>query len=329
MKRSPILVFAGFVLATASALAQATLTLPDASPAATVSQTVGLTTLTIDYHRPAVNKRKVWGELVPYGDVWRAGANENTTLTASTPFTFGGKAVPAGTYGLHMLPTEKDWTVILSQQSTAWGSFSYDQKEDVVRVTVDAEAGGLRGAARVPLRRADGRRRRRSSCGGRSSPSRSRSRSTPRRSCSRASEGQLRGLPRFGWQGWNQAANWCLRNDVQARPGPGVGGPVDRDAVELHEPADQGRDPREEGRRSEGSRGPARPGHEGRDRGGRQHCSGTSFWARRRPPRRSRSSARTSRTTRSPGTPTTASARPSPRRATRRAPSRTTARPSP
>ena len=137
MKRSPILVFSGFVLATASALAQATLTLPDASPAATVSQTVGLTDITIAYHRPAVNKRKIWGELVPYDEVWRAGANENTTITfSSSAFAVGGKTLAAGTYGLHMIPTEKDWTVIFSNMSTAWGSFSYDQKEDAVRFTV-------------------------------------------------------------------------------------------------------------------------------------------------------------------------------------------------
>ena len=85
----------------------APIVLPHASPKASVSQTVGLAEFKVTYHRPAVNKRKVWGELVPYGDVWRAGANENTTLFASTPFTFGGKAVPAGTYGLHMLPAER------------------------------------------------------------------------------------------------------------------------------------------------------------------------------------------------------------------------------
>src|SRR5664279_1445299 len=130
---------ASFAFAPAAS-AQQQLVLPDASPKGSVSQAVGLAEFKVTYHRPAVNKRKVWGELVPYGDVWRAGANENTTLSASTPFSFGGKAVPAGTYGLHMLPAEADWTVILSSQAKAWGSFSYDPKEDVVRVSVKPEA---------------------------------------------------------------------------------------------------------------------------------------------------------------------------------------------
>ena len=76
------------------------LALPQPSPAAIVTQQVGLTDVTISYHRPAVNKREVWGKLVPYDQVWRAGANENTTIEVSTPFTIGGKQLPAGTYGL-------------------------------------------------------------------------------------------------------------------------------------------------------------------------------------------------------------------------------------
>src|SRR5262249_4187689 len=112
------------------------LNVPQASPAASVSQTIGLTDIRIDYHRPAVNKREVWGKRVPYGDVWRAGGNEHTTIEFSTPVTVGGKTLPAGTYGLHTKPGEKDGQVMLSSPSTAWGSFSYDEKEDVVRFTV-------------------------------------------------------------------------------------------------------------------------------------------------------------------------------------------------
>ena len=187
--------------------------LPDASPKASVSQTVGLAEFKVTYHRPAVNKRKIWGALVPYGDVWRAGANENTTLSASTPFTFGGKTVPAGTYGLHMLPAEGDWTVILSSQAKAWGSFSYDPKEDVVRVSVkpepadfverlaftfdeptnDATALALRWEKlRVAIPIAV---------------------DTKQVTLESIRE-QMRGLPRFSWQGWNQAAAWCARNNI-------------------------------------------------------------------------------------------------------------------
>jgi hypothetical protein len=120
----------------ATAYGQASLTLPEASPAASVSQTIGITNVTVAYHRPAVAGRPIWGKLVPYGEMWRAGANENTTITFSSDVKIGGKPVKAGTYGLHMLPTAKDWTVALSTMSLAWGSFSYDAKEDAVRTTV-------------------------------------------------------------------------------------------------------------------------------------------------------------------------------------------------
>lgn len=141
MRNYTLVAIAVAVLAPTTALAQApTLKTPEPSPAASVAQTVGITKLQIDYHRPAINGRKVWGGLVPYGDVWRAGANENTTLTTSTAIKVGGKALPAGTYGVHMIPTANDWTFILSKINTAWGSFSYDAKDDQMRVTVKPHA---------------------------------------------------------------------------------------------------------------------------------------------------------------------------------------------
>lgn len=121
----------------APAVAQQALKLPEASPAASVSQTIGLTKIEIDYHRPSVNKRKVWDGLVPYGQVWRAGANENTTITFSSPVKVEGHALPAGTYGVQMLPSSaKQFTVIFSNTNTAWGHYGYDQKEDALRVNV-------------------------------------------------------------------------------------------------------------------------------------------------------------------------------------------------
>ena len=126
-----------FMLLSAGVEAQGPpLTLPEPSQEATVTQRIGLTDIAVTYHRPAVRKRTVWGELVPYGQVWRAGANENTVLTLSTPAAIGGQAVPAGSYGLHMIPTESEWTVILSKESTAWGSFFYDEANDAARFTV-------------------------------------------------------------------------------------------------------------------------------------------------------------------------------------------------
>ncbi len=114
--------------------------LPYESQKATVSQTIGLTNIEICYHRPAVKGRKIWGELVPYNAgipiPWRAGANENTTISFSTDVMIEGKPLAAGSYGLHMIPAENEWIIIFSKNNSSWGSFSYDQKEDALRVTV-------------------------------------------------------------------------------------------------------------------------------------------------------------------------------------------------
>src|ERR1700677_412648 len=112
------------------------LDLPRGSQRAEVSQRIGITDVTINYHRPLVNDRKIWGALVPYGKVWRAGANENTTITFSDPVAIEGKLLDKGTYGLHMIPNADEWTIIFSKNATSWGSFTYDQSEDALRVTV-------------------------------------------------------------------------------------------------------------------------------------------------------------------------------------------------
>src|SRR6184192_1886821 len=115
---------------------QTVLDLPYASQAAQVKQRVGVTDITITYHRPMVNGRKIWGALVPFGQVWRAGANENTTIEFSTPVSVEGKGLVAGTYGLHMIPNPDTWTIIFSKMAVAWGSYSYNQTEDALRVEV-------------------------------------------------------------------------------------------------------------------------------------------------------------------------------------------------
>ncbi len=116
------------------------LDLPRQSQHAVVTQRIGLTDITVNYSRPQVNGRPVWGKLVPYGEVWRAGANENTTVTFTDPVTIEGQTLDKGTYGLHMIPGENQWTVIFSKTSSAWGSFSYKQDEDALRVTVKPQA---------------------------------------------------------------------------------------------------------------------------------------------------------------------------------------------
>ena len=102
-------------LSAAGAFAQSPpLTLPQPSQGASVAQTVGLTEITITYHRPRVQGREIWGKLVPYGEVWRAGANENTTIAFSTPVAIEGHALPAGRYGFHTLPSAGNWQLIFS-----------------------------------------------------------------------------------------------------------------------------------------------------------------------------------------------------------------------
>jgi tetratricopeptide (TPR) repeat protein len=122
------------------------LDLPLQSQQAQISQRIGITDVTISYHRPLVNDRKVWGGLVPYGAVWRAGANQNTTITFSDPVMVEGKPLDAGTYGMHMLPNADEWTIIFSKNSTSWGSFTYDQAEDALRVTVKPKAADMHNA---------------------------------------------------------------------------------------------------------------------------------------------------------------------------------------
>ena len=116
--------------------AQTQLVLPRDSQAASISQRIGVTDVTIHYSRPLVNGRKIWGGLVPYGDVWRAGANENTTIEFTDPVSIEGKPLDKGVYGLFMIPGENEWTVVFSKTSTAWGQFTYNAAEDALRVTV-------------------------------------------------------------------------------------------------------------------------------------------------------------------------------------------------
>lgn len=122
------------------------LDLPDPSQGAEISQRIGITNVTINYHRPLVKNRKIWDGLVPYGKVWRAGANINTTITFSDPVAIEGKPLDKGTYGLHMIPTADEWTIIFSKNSTSWGAFTYDQAEDALRVSVKPRAADMHDA---------------------------------------------------------------------------------------------------------------------------------------------------------------------------------------
>lgn len=116
---------------------------------ASVSQTIGIDTdITIDFSRPGVKGRKIWGDIVPFGLApgnkyskeqpypWRGGANENTTISFSKNVVVDGNKIPAGKYSLHFIPSEKEWTVIFNKNSALWGSYLYNKDEDALRITV-------------------------------------------------------------------------------------------------------------------------------------------------------------------------------------------------
>lgn len=111
------------------------------SPPATISQGIGLSTVTLTYHRPAAKGRPVWGGLVPFGEVWRAGANDATTLSLSHPARIGTQDLSAGTYSLFILPRKDGQTWILNRQAKQWGAYAYQAKDDVLRVDTPIQTG--------------------------------------------------------------------------------------------------------------------------------------------------------------------------------------------
>ena len=197
--------------ATLSHAQSAVLDLPRDSQHAKIIQRVGITDITINYHRPLVKGRKVWGGLVPYGQVWRAGANENTTIEFTDPVTVEGKPLAKGIYGLHMLPTENEWTIIFSKAAASWGSFTYNESEDALRVAVKPQAAEMKEALAYEVDDV-----------------------TPNSAVialrweklavpfkvevntheivAQNLHAQLRGLAQYTWDGWDDAANYFLTN---------------------------------------------------------------------------------------------------------------------
>ena len=132
------------VLAFAASLVAQTPTpkveIPQTSPKSTVTQRVGITDITVEYFRPGMKGRKIFGAadqhpLEPWGEIWRAGANNTTKVTFSTPVKIGGKELPAGSYGLFAQLGEDEWTIIFTKAPNQWGAYSYNPKDDVARVT--------------------------------------------------------------------------------------------------------------------------------------------------------------------------------------------------
>lgn len=132
--RSLFAVAGGLMLATSSpAQTPPAVSFPAPSPACTVKQHVGLTDITVEYSRPGIKNREIFGSLVPYGQVWRTGANAATKLTFSTAVKLNGTDIPAGTYALFTIPGQNEWTIIINKGAAQWGAFQYDEKNDVAR----------------------------------------------------------------------------------------------------------------------------------------------------------------------------------------------------
>ena len=146
---APTLAFASFAalaaLLAAAPAARADLDLPRPSPFAKVWQVVGLTEITVDYSSPGVKGRKIWGGLVPYDQMWRAGANSATKVTFSKDVTFAGKPVPAGSYSFFLIPGKAEWTVVLNKKADQGGTMrDYKADQDLLRVQLKPQAAPFR-----------------------------------------------------------------------------------------------------------------------------------------------------------------------------------------
>src|SRR5277367_2668359 len=133
-KTIPFFAIGSALLVASSALAETPkVEFPAPSPACTLKQRVGLTDVQIDYSRPNIKGREIFGSLVPYGQVWRTGANQATKIVFSTPVKLNGTEIPAGTYALMTIPGKDEWTIIINKGSEQWGAYKYDEKADVAR----------------------------------------------------------------------------------------------------------------------------------------------------------------------------------------------------
>ncbi|MGA8153388.1 MAG: DUF2911 domain-containing protein [Terriglobales bacterium] len=203
---------AGLWLGAARCSAQsAVLDLPRDSQRSILTQRIGITDVTINYHRPLVKGRTIWGKVVPYGEVWRAGANENTTIAFTDPVTVDGHPLARGTYGLHMIPGQSEWTVIFSKIDTAWGSFTYKQENDALRVTVRPQPSDFYEALTYDFDDIN----RYSTV----ATLRWEKISVPFKITVDVNEtvkaslhNQLQGLPQYTWEAWDDAANYLLAN---------------------------------------------------------------------------------------------------------------------
>ncbi|HEY9777573.1 MAG TPA: DUF2911 domain-containing protein [Planktothrix sp.] len=136
-KTVPILsAILGSLVINSVAIAAPKVEFPAPSPSCTEKQRVGLTDIEVDYSRPSVKGRQIFGGLVPFDKVWRTGANQATKITFSTPVKLNGTDIAAGTYGLFTIPGKDEWTIVINKGSDQWGAYKYDEKDDVARFKV-------------------------------------------------------------------------------------------------------------------------------------------------------------------------------------------------
>jgi hypothetical protein len=189
----------------------ALLDLPRDSQHSAVTQRIGITDITISYSRPLVKGRPIWGKLVPYNEVWRTGANENTTIKFTDDVSIEGKPLAKGVYALFTIPGENQWTVIFSKVHTAWGSFTYNQADDALRVTVKPQATDPREALTFDFDdvKADSA----------VATLRWEKVAIPFKVDVKVHDivqaslrNQLQGLPQYTWEGWDDAATYLLTN---------------------------------------------------------------------------------------------------------------------
>ena len=133
------LIFTLFVATICSSAFAQNYSVPAVSPRQKVEHQFSISNVSVDYSRPAVNGRKVFGDLVPFGDVWRAGANSSTKITFGQNVKFGSESIAAGTYSMFIVPQAKEWRIILNKDIQSWGAYSYNETLNVLDITVPTE----------------------------------------------------------------------------------------------------------------------------------------------------------------------------------------------
>ena len=190
------------------------LSLPQVSPLEERSITIGFTEIKLEYSSVGIKNREIWGDLIPYGEVWRTGANKNTVFSVSDDVLINGHKLKAGSYGFHTIPGEEEWVIIFSEFTEAWGSFFYNEEEDALRITAPAKemeskyewmkfsfSNYTATSVDIALKWAY-----------RSIPF---TVEVPTEVTFTHIESQLRTLPAFSWQGWVQGATYTINNNYR------------------------------------------------------------------------------------------------------------------